>query len=278
MCLMKKILFSLLFILLVISGCSSENIEPHPQVTHSLLQKEQPPADFIPKDIKIVSIGDSLTQGVGDSTKSGGYVPFLQSDLERLDSIKTAEFTNYGVRGNRTDQLLKRLKSEEVSSAISDSDLVFITIGGNDVMKVFKENLYDLNLAVFNKEMVNYADRLREILTLIRQYNPDGGIVLVGIYNPFNTWFSEIKEVDEIILNWNLLSEEVLAEYDRTAFVKINEIFIEGQDSLLFEGDYFHPNDDGYELMAERMFEELTERETLAELTQSEFIVGEEGL
>ncbi|MGF2616758.1 SGNH/GDSL hydrolase family protein [Rossellomorea aquimaris] len=275
---MKKILFSLLFLFIFVSGCSGEDIVSHPQVTHTLLQKEQPPADFIPKDIKIVSIGDSLTQGVGDSTKSGGYVPYLQMHLENLDSIRDAEFINYGVRGNRTDQLLKRLNEEDVGKAVSDSDLVFITIGGNDVMKVFKENLYNLNLAVFNEEMVNYGDRLREILTLIRQYNPDAGIVLVGIYNPFNTWFSEIKEVDEIILNWNLFSEEVLAEYERTAFITVNDIFIEGQDSLLFEGDYFHPNDEGYELMADRMFEELTERETLSELTQSEFSVGEEGL
>ncbi|MGM0845409.1 MAG: SGNH/GDSL hydrolase family protein [Bacillota bacterium] len=275
---MKKFLFSLLLILLFITGCSGGDSISHPQVTYTLLKKERPPADFIPKDIKIVSIGDSLTQGVGDSTKSGGYVPYLQYHFESLDSVREAEFINYGVRGNRTDQLLKRLKNKDISKAVSESDLVFITIGGNDVMKVFKENLYDLNLAVFNEEMVNYGDRLREILTLIRQYNSETGIVLVGIYNPFNTWFSEIKEVDEIILNWNLFSDSVLSEYERTAFITINDIFIEGQDSLLFEGDYFHPNDEGYELMAGRMFDWLTQREILAELTQDEFIVGEKGL
>ncbi|EDL66014.1 hypothetical protein BSG1_01640 [Bacillus sp. SG-1] len=278
MILMKNMLFSLFLIMLLISGCSGSGIISHQKVTHTLIQKEQPPVDFIPKTINIVSVGDSLTQGVGDSTKSGGYVPYLEESLEDLSAVKDAQFSNFGVKGNRTDQLLKRLKNEDIKGAIEGSDLVFITIGGNDVMKVFKENIYDLNLAVFNDEMLKYRDRLREIMSLIRSYNPETGIVLIGIYNPFNTWFSEIKEVDEIILNWNRLSEDVLARYERTAFITINDIFIEGKESLLFEEDYFHPNDQGYELMAERMFEELTERETLAELTQNEFIVREEGL
>ncbi|WP_409251087.1 SGNH/GDSL hydrolase family protein [Bacillus sp. SCS-153A] len=275
---MKYILFSLFLILLLISGCSSSGMVTHQKVTHTLVEKEQPPADFIPKTIKIVSIGDSLTQGVGDSTKSGGYVPYLQESLEGLASVKDAQFSNFGVKGNRTDQLVKRLKSDDIKGAIAESDLVFITIGGNDVMKVFKENIYDLNLAVFNNEMIEYGDRLHEILELIRSYNPDTGIVLIGIYNPFNTWFSEIREVDEIIVNWNRLSKDILTGYERTAFITINDIFMDGKESLLFEEDYFHPNDHGYELMANRMFEELTERETLAELTQNEFIVREEGL
>jgi lysophospholipase L1-like esterase len=275
---MKKMLFSLFLTILLISGCSGSEITPHPQVTSTLVQKEQPPADFIPKTMKVVSIGDSLTQGVGDSTKSGGYVPYLKESLESLDAVKDAEFTNFGVRGNRTDQLLKRLNNEDVKGAITESDLVFITIGGNDVMRVFKENLYDLNLAVFNTEMAEYGQRLDEIMTLIRSYNPDTGVVLMGIYNPFNTWFSEIKEVDDIILNWNKMSVEVISEYEQTSFITINDIFMEGKESLLFEEDYFHPNDQGYELMANRMFEKLTERETLAELTQNEFIVREEGL
>ena len=227
--------------------------------------------------MKVVSIGDSLTQGVGDSTKSGGYVPYLRDKLESLGSVKEAEFSNFGKKGNRTDQLLKRLENDDIESAVKQADIVFITIGGNDVMKVFKKNLYDFNLAVFNEESIKYAARLREILNLIREYNPDTGIVLLGIYNPFNTWFSDIKEVNEIILNWNSLSEEVLKEYDRTAFIKVNDIFIEGKDSLLYE-DYFHPNDEGYKMIADRMFEELTKRETLAELTQNEFTVREEGL
>jgi lysophospholipase L1-like esterase len=274
---MRKMFFSLFLLIFLLTGCSTSQVMEHSQLTHTLVEKEQPPAHFVPKTMNVVSIGDSLTQGVGDSTKSGGYVPYLKDSLEDLDSVKSAEFSNFGKKGNRTDQLLKRLKNDDIESAIRQSDLVFVTIGGNDVMKVFKENLYDLNLAVFNAESIQYADRLKEILNLIREYNPDTGIVLVGIYNPFNTWFSDIKEVDEIILNWNRLSEEVLSGYDRTAFIRINDIFIEGKDSLLFD-DYFHPNDQGYEMIADRMFEELTERETLAELTQNEFIVGEEGL
>jgi hypothetical protein len=54
------------------------------------------------KDIKIVSIGDSLTQGVGDETENGGYVGILDHTFEDQNLNITIE--NFGKKGNRTDQ------------------------------------------------------------------------------------------------------------------------------------------------------------------------------
>ncbi|TMU88329.1 GDSL family lipase [Bacillus sp. BHET2] len=259
----------------LLSGCSLEDAADHIKREVSNWEKENPNETFIPKNLKVVSVGDSLTQGVGDSTKKGGYVPYLENQLETLDGVKDAQFHNYGVRGNRTDQLLKKLKKADVKASIQDSDLVMITIGGNDVMKIFRENLSHLELEVFQGEKRQYQLRLQEIIETVRSYNPDAGIVLLGLYNPFNTWFSDIEEVNQVIHNWNEASQEILSGYDKTLFVKIEDLFIDTGDTLLYD-DYFHPNDEGYKLIADRMFTDLANGETLATLTDTTIPVEEE--
>ncbi|WP_044336504.1 SGNH/GDSL hydrolase family protein [Rossellomorea aquimaris] len=272
---MKKITILMLAFVFFLSGCSLEDAAKHITREVSMWDKDNPNETFIPKNLKVVSVGDSLTQGVGDSTKKGGYVPYLEKHLESLDGVNDAQFHNYGVRGNRTDQLLKRLKKEDVKKSIEQSDLVMITIGGNDVMKIFRENLSHLKLAVFQEEKRQYQLRLKEIIETIRSYNPDAGIVLAGLYNPFNTWFSDIEEVNQVIHDWNDASQEILSNYDKTLFVKIEDLFIDAGDTLLYE-DYFHPNDEGYRMIADRMFTNLTNGETLATLTDRKDSVEEE--
>ncbi|WP_173106497.1 SGNH/GDSL hydrolase family protein [Bacillus sp. KH172YL63] len=272
---MKKLSILMLAFVFSLSGCSLEDAADHIKREVSNWDKENPNETFIPKNLKVVSLGDSLTQGVGDSTKKGGYVPYLEKQLETLDGVKDAQFHNYGVKGNRTDQLLKKLKKDEVKASIQDSDLVLITIGGNDVMKIFRENLSHLKLDVFQQEKRQYQLRLQEIIETVRGYNPDAGIVLLGLYNPFNTWFSDIEEVNQVIHNWNEASEEVLSGYDKTLFVKIEDLFIDTGDTLLYD-DYFHPNDEGYKLIADRMFTDLANGETLATLTDTPIPVEEE--
>jgi lysophospholipase L1-like esterase len=57
-----------------------------------------------------------------------------------------------------------------------------------------------------------------------------------------------------------------LSRYDKTLFIKIDDLFIDSGDTLLYE-DYFHPNDEGYKLIADRMFMSLSQGETIARLT-----------
>ena len=228
----------------------------------------------MPQKLTIVSAGDSLTQGVGDSTNSGGYIPYLKSKLEGLRNIQEATFYNFGVRGNRTDQLLKRIKTKEVRNKIKQADLVMITIGGNDVMRVFREHLTDLKLQEFVRARKQYQKNLNEIMLTVREENPHAGVVLVGLYNPFIKWFSDIKELQEIVANWNTASKEVLDQYPQTLFIPISDIFENKEEDLLYK-DYFHPNDKGYELIADRLFEQL-KGEKLKKLTNPDYIAKED--
>lgn len=56
--------------------------------------------DLFKKDLKIVSIGDSLTEGIGDETENGGYVGILNHTFEDNNLNITVE--NFGKKG--TDQ------------------------------------------------------------------------------------------------------------------------------------------------------------------------------
>lgn len=218
--------------------------------------KEALPTSFFPKDLHIVAAGDSLTQGVGDSTNAGGYIPYLVEQLEKEKTIKNANFENFGVRGNRTDQFLKRLKLKDVQSSIKEADLIILTIGGNDLMKVVKDNFSSLKLNQFKTEQKLFAEQLQDIFISIRNQNQEAPIVLVGLYNPFYNWFADVKEMNQIVDEWNGESLSIVGQDGNAYFVDIHDIFLNNEENLLYT-DYFHPNDRGYQLIAERIYEIL---------------------
>jgi lysophospholipase L1-like esterase len=223
--------------------------------------------DFFKKDQKIVSIGDSLTQGIGDETENGGYVGILNNTFEDNNLNITVE--NFGKRGNRSDQLLKRLEKEEVTSAIKEAEIVLITIGANDIMKVLKSNFINVTMEPFQEERVEYVKRLTAIFDKINDLNPDTQIYLIGFYNPFERHFGEIKELDMIIDNWNNAGKSLTEDYENVSFIPTKDLFSNSAINLLAE-DEFHPNASGYKLMAERVLAYLKESDGETEINTAE--------
>ncbi|WP_167628257.1 SGNH/GDSL hydrolase family protein [Listeria valentina] len=214
--------------------------------------------------ISLVAMGDSLTEGDGDEKKAGGYVGILDKSLAKHQEVRSVATTNYGVSGNRSDQLLKRLKTEpEFQKAVQKANVITITIGGNDVMKVLQSKLLDVKVSDFTKAQKNFQKNLTEVFTLIRKNNPNAPIFLVGIYNPYTTYFSQIKQFDEVISNWNESSRAFINEQKNAYFVPIAQL-IENRDTKnrdkpnpLLSDDYFHPNHTGYEKIAHKLDETI---------------------
>ncbi|WP_244856975.1 SGNH/GDSL hydrolase family protein [Oceanobacillus sp. J11TS1] len=205
------------------------------------------------ENIDIVALGDSLTQGVGDDTNQGGYVGILDRTLQVLDT--NIHFDNFGKRGNRSDQLLHRLdKDPELIKAVEEADIILITIGANDIMRVLKENIMDLDISHFNEEQVHYEERLSHIFDKIRALNSDASIYLLGVFNPFKNYFEDIPELNMIIQDWNAASREIVNQDENSTFVPIEDLF-DDTAANLFSDDNFHPNYDGYYLIAERILE-----------------------
>ncbi|PPA71199.1 SGNH/GDSL hydrolase family protein [Jeotgalibacillus proteolyticus] len=256
---MKKMITGALILVSSIFLASCTMTGKNEQVERSLFLENKPLPDssFIPREVSIVSIGDSLTEGVGDSSGLGGYVPLLENKLEEEEEFRNVSIKNYGKRGNRSDQLLNRLRQEEpIRQSISEADSVIVTIGGNDVMRVFRSNFPSLTYDDFSTGLVQYEERLSNVFSEIRSINPDAAIVLMGIYNPFFVLSSDIEEMELIVAEWNSSARAISEQWDNTAFVEVADIFNSSEQNLLHT-DYFHPNDAGYTLIAQRIEEAL---------------------
>lgn len=213
---------------------------------------------FKNQETHVVAVGDSLTQGVGDSTGNGGYVGILDKKISQTN--KRVEFENYGHRGDRSDQLLKRLDDPKVSTAISDADIVLITIGANDIMQVLKENFTNLNIEEFKDERVHYEKRLKSVFSKIQGLNPDTEIYLIGFYNPYDRYFKDIEELAIIVDEWNSAGKAITEKLDNVTYIPTKDLF-DDTDEEIFAEDNFHPNDLGYQRMAKRVLEYLTKQE-----------------
>lgn len=230
---------------------SKDQQESKEQITEKITSVVKNTVDFLfKKDFHIVAVGDSLTQGVGDETNNGGYIGILEDQINHEDDVIT--FENFGKRGNRTDQLLKRLDEPEISSAIEKSDVVLMTIGANDIMQVVKENFTHLTYPLFVEEQVSFEDRLHQIFKKIKAINPKAHIYLIGLYNPFEQYFEEIEELDLIVDSWNQTSIDTSQKYDEATFVPVKDLFDETEINLFAE-DHFHPNLNGYQRIAKRV-------------------------
>src|SRR5690625_3759041 len=218
---------------------------------------------FQHQEIRIVAIGDSLTQGVGDETNQGGYVGIIHDALHTNLQQPTIVIDNFGKRGHRTGQLLTRLHDEseqELENSIELADIILVTIGANDIMEIFKQNILDLTMEPFLEEQPRYEQRLNDILNTLNHKNEHAKIYLLGFYNPFAEYFADIEELDMIVNDWNEINKTLAESYHFSEFIPIKDLF-ETADDHLFADDHFHPNRRGYELIADRVLQYLIDHE-----------------
>lgn len=233
-------------------------------------------AEPVNDSLYLVAVGDSLTEGVGDSTQNGGYVPLTANLLRETNSIKEVTTKNYGKSGDRSDQILLRIQQqEEIQSELKKADIIVLTVGGNDLIQTFKKDTLNINQDSFIQPQKKYETELKTILAEFNKLNPTAQVYVFGIYNPYAYLFPDITEMQTIMDSWNQLTKELVEEENGT-YLSLNDIFNstksilveEGVDSssvtdqpetnpLLYEEDLFHPNDKGYELMAEKLYQAI---------------------
>ncbi|MFC4653389.1 SGNH/GDSL hydrolase family protein [Lactococcus nasutitermitis] len=232
------------------------------------------------KTLNYAALGDSLTEGVGDATGEGGFVPLFAKQLDNSYNV-TVDYENFGKAGDTSAQIYARMTSQKkIEAGLKKADVITITVGGNDVLKVIRENISKistLNAKDFTQPAKAYQKRVRKIFSTIRKENPNAQIYVVGIYNPFYLNFPNIKVMQTVIDNWNTATKSVVASEKNAYFVPINDLLYKGldgkqaieessssttsesstdtvQNDLLYTGDHFHPNNIGYQIMASAVF------------------------
>ncbi|WP_431522073.1 GDSL-type esterase/lipase family protein [Guptibacillus hwajinpoensis] len=107
-----------------------------------------------------------------------------------------------------------------------------------------------------------YLENLSKGLKEVRELNKEAPIYFLGLFNPFSKAFGDIPEIDGIVKEWNEGSKEIASQYHDVTFVPIADIFLDTEENLLYK-DAFHPNDEGYDLMGNRVVYYLKENKVV---------------
>jgi lysophospholipase L1-like esterase len=233
-------------------------------------------AQMFPKgDITIVALGDSLTKGTGDTSGDGGYVG---RSAKKLGVIlkKPVHVSNQAVNGWRADNLLNSLEEPNIQNLIKNADIIMLTIGGNDLNHASDNPIDvtdtkikatpaptqtpvsnpDINYAEIKKSLSASETKLATILTKIATLNAKAKIVYVGLYNPYYVQ-DTTKEGTAILQDWNLKATQVSNGYANMVIVPTFDLFQFDIKSYLYI-DEFHPNEKGYERIADRVVQALS--------------------
>ena len=244
------------------------------------------------KNIKLVALGDSLTQGVGDPTSKGGYVHLIKEKLKKNKNVNVST-ENFGKAGDRSDQILARLKeSKNMQQQLKRADVIVLTVGGNDLMQTLQKNFTSLSSKEFIKVMASaekvYTNKLNMLLKSVRIYNSKAPVFIYSVYNPFYVYFPRLTQLQKYTDEWNTKTLQVIAKKNTMYMVQINKQLSEGQylgkttqlktttvtnldtlneneltqvvsnkkekNNYLSADDHFHPNLKGYNYMTEQLY------------------------
>ncbi|WP_141540054.1 SGNH/GDSL hydrolase family protein [Bacillus cereus] len=205
--------------------------------------------------LQIVSLGDSLTRGVGD--KEGiGYVGRMKEDLQKDYKQKIA-LTNLAVSGAKMPDLLKQIESNGAQYSIKQADVIVLTIGGNDLFPGW-ESLGKIDLETYRPDTETFQNEAKKIIEEIRKLNTDSPIFWLGLYNPFED-VEDLRGSSNIVVDWNA-SLEKLALNDKNVYITPTFDLFQNRGKDLLYSDHFHPNEVGYTYMAERLVQNVVSK------------------
>jgi len=199
-----------------------------------------PPAGTIAPII----LGDSLAKGTGDETGLG-IGGRLVDDL-RQRKFKTNNIVNLAVNGARTGDLLQELQGHNVRVLLAESNVIIVSIGGNDL---WGDNFRNAPPREPEKILDTVLDQIGRAVAEIRDANPRARIFVIGLYNPFvSTPMGGL--LTPLVNEWNAKLIERFARDSNLVIVQTADLF-RWRDRL--SADRFHPGDEGYALIARRI-------------------------
>lgn len=185
------------------------------------------------KTINFIAVGDSLTEGVGDTTTQQGYTKrTAQIIADKYDvKVKTA---NYGKAGDRSDQILKRIKANpKAIKQLKKADVIALTVGGNDLQQtlfkgIFSKSEQDVTKYVA-QAMPNYTENLIALVNFIEKQNNNAPIYLFGNYNPLYVYLANRDDLNADVKIYNDINANLASADQRVYYVSIFKTLTYGQ-------------------------------------------------
>ena len=205
----------------------------------------------IPPAIRYVAVGDSLTVGKGASFLNPGFVERFAHKLgeTRSQLVTVHKFARVGATA---EEILHLVQDPPIAYQLQNAELVTLTSGGNDLIDAGKAFLHSRDLRVIYEAIQRATLSNQRLMTYIRNLQAAnfkfGDIWILNMYNPFPS----IPEADQWIRDYNFN----LAMAAQSAKVRVADIYhaFLGRTPYLLSRDGVHPNDEGYAVMANVLF------------------------
>ncbi len=198
--------------------------------------------------VRIVVMGDSVAKGTGDE-KGKGFSGYLKDYLKN-QTTKDISVENIGIDGLKTDGLLERLQDQKLHSLIAASDMVVISIGGND-LRVLRSRGDSTKEAGFGNLEGIYLNNLKELLKGVRKSSTDTYIVFVGLYNPYLDAAASYEDT-QLVSTWNYDTQRLIEADPKAIFIPTYDIFKFSLNRFI-ASDGLHPNSLGYQAISNRI-------------------------
>lgn len=252
----------------------------------------------------LLFLGDSITAGVLSGPeldyRKKGYSKFIAQYFKQKG--KLGNHHNFAVSGFMTKNILEQLKSNithneniafnilsekcyrltkkkvgkdtikfthpdiHILDAIKEADMLVITIGANDLIKLF-EKAQDIGAtkliqAIVNKSYIEISRQealanYKKIINIILNQNPTIELILMGTYVPFN----EEKIVNILYEKFCLLEDSLYDELknefgSKIKIVKPRNSFKANKDKYIQSKFDIHPSTKGHKALANHILKE----------------------
>jgi lysophospholipase L1-like esterase len=224
------------------------------------------------KSTSLVVIGDSISYGMS-ADPGKGFADLYTKHLNETEGYGNVKLTNLSMPGDKTADLLMKLSTQPFTDALSNGDIVVVSIGGNNLLspiiaaicKAFNVNasgnnnlLADLTNAIKNDPnatatlaklqsteslfalsndlypgVTNFGTEFPKIATEIKRQAPNAQIYMLTLYNPFDAKDQLNPIFNQFISGIN----KVVSEQEKVigyTMVDVNKAFSSSSDAVKF--------------------------------------------
>lgn len=254
-------------------------------------------------------LGDSIAKGYSSDkvNKIKCYGRIVTEQLAEENGTYF-DYQNYAKNGLDTEGLNEQILSRDtVKRSLNKSDIIFLTMGSNDLLNEFKavaqgilnsdtkfrsanQALTELKEGVKKNPLIvlkvvdalsnwDYGsfevEWMKAMDTITQQKKEEAQIIVTNIYNPlYNTELPGTlnKVVDNIIKNMNSIIDKRAEDYG----YKVVNLF-DSNIVAFVQGDGLHPSQDGQQLISEmvyKMIEDPAEQEQSSQSVDGEAVKG----
>lgn len=209
--------------------------------------------------LKVVTVGDSLTEGLGDAD-GRGYPGTL---LDRLQSGRPGStVVNLGKSGWTSGELINGTDTEpgQLNRAVAEApDVACVWIGGNDLWRLYEWLPADTTAA---DEAANLAEYTANIETIVSRLTAAGATVFIGLCDDQslrpvrndratlpNTTAAEFAQMSAQVNRYNDVIRTIAQRYRATVVDFYNTTIFTDEATLDYDG--IHANSAGYDVIAD---------------------------